>query len=665
MTTGPTTCPELPQRRGEILTGVALFGLALLVRLPYLGDYMTIDEIKWLEGTGQFLLGVQKAAFAETYWHFHPGITITWGEAIILWFQYLFSNSPDLTTFVTAQVAELAQMVGPMRLSPVIITSLAVAGMYWLARPLVGHWPALLGAGLLAADPFFVAHSRIVNGDAGTAALMILTFLAFAQLWQKHNWRMVILAGVLAGLTLLTKLPSPIILVWLVIQAGIGYIKDRQERFWLGALLVSGGIAAATFIVLWPSMWVAPLGTLRLMFNDSFDVGGIGAGHETFFLGQIGDDPGWFFYPYVITFRLTPLTIIGVVAGLLWLWRNRASSVKLLLARILLLYIIIVYLFANISPKKLDRYVISVVPAIILLAGIGLAWLVGWLANVAAERCQIKQQYIFIIAAIGIIALQTSFVIANYPYVLTYYNPLMGSYPNAARQVPVGWGEGLEQAAAWINAQPNASELLVSSWYNDLVQPYLESAKTISFSSSGKDQLTADYVIFYINQSQRQKPNQAIYNYFIQREPVFQVEHQDTSFVWVYPGPRMQVEVSGKVEIEGRAQLLGYSWEPEVPQKPGSTADLRLFMYTKGDLPANETFEVLLAAADGTLWGNWQSLDKIDWQPEAIVEWQGTLALTANMPPGGYELVVQLIDLNIDSEVTRFPLEGEIVSLNE
>ena len=37
--------------------GLGLFGLALLIRLPYLGSFMTIDEVKWIEGAGQFLLG--------------------------------------------------------------------------------------------------------------------------------------------------------------------------------------------------------------------------------------------------------------------------------------------------------------------------------------------------------------------------------------------------------------------------------------------------------------------------------------------------------------------------------------------------------------------------------------------------------------------------------
>ena len=86
----------------SILIGKGLFVLALLIRLPYLNDFMTIDEVKWIEGAGQFLLGLYSGNFSATYWHFFPGITITWGETIILWLQYLASDSSNLEIFLNS-----------------------------------------------------------------------------------------------------------------------------------------------------------------------------------------------------------------------------------------------------------------------------------------------------------------------------------------------------------------------------------------------------------------------------------------------------------------------------------------------------------------------------------------------------------------------------------
>jgi hypothetical protein len=398
--------------------------------------------------------------------------------------------------------------------------------------------------------------------------------------------------------------------------------------------------------------WVNPLETLRLIYIEAFNVGGLGEGHDTFFLGQISNDPGWLFYPYAIAFRLTPIVMAGLVAGMLWLWRHprRLAEIAPRLVITLLIYVVFVYLFANVSPKKLDRYIMAVIPALLLIAGVGLDWLLAAITHRLPSAAPKP------LAAMGLAGLllagQAIFTIVNYPYVLTYYNPLLGGFARAAQQTPVGWGEGMEQAAHWLNAQPNAPTLRVSSWYGDMMDTYLHT-QTGSFSSSGKGQLEADYVVFYLNQVQRQKPNPAIITYFTNKKPAFQVEYHGTPYVWVYPAPAMQ-GVSGSPKIEGRAQLLGYKWQPSPPQRGGQAVGLTLFLNTLGNLPANETFEVALSDAEGTLWGQWQSANSPGWQADAIVEWSGQLTLPPETPPGEYQLVVRLLDTNIADEVTRF-----------
>lgn len=662
MTTS-TPVSESTVNRAPLWLGLGLFGLALALRLPYLGDYMTIDEVKWIEGAGQFLVGLHRGELFQTYWHFFPGITITWGEAIILYIQFWLNGGGDLTAYVDGRMADLAGLVGAMRLSGAVLTSLCVAGVFWLSRPLFGERVALLAAALLAADPFFVGHSRIVNGDAGVAGLMILSLLAFAHLWRDFNWRWAALAGVFGGLAWLTKLPSPLIFGWLIVLAALGGLRFGQgslrQRWlpWFLALVLAAVATSITFVLLWPAMWVAPLQTLNLMFHESFVVGEVGAGHKTFFLGTISDDPGWGFYPYVIAFRLTPLTVLGLLGLVGWWWQQRHSAepVSRWLVAALLAYVVYIYLFASISPKKLDRYVMPMIPALILLAAVGWAWLIDRLAHWRGPQWGISVLALVLLLQIGL-------VVRNYPYVLTFYNPLLGGFERAAQQVPVGWGEGLEQAAAWVNARPNAGELTVSPWYSDMVRPYLNT-ETTSFSSSGRGQLSADYVFFYVNQVQRETPNPALVDYFRRQTPVFEVAHRGEPYVWVYAAPAMQVEASGSPRIEGRARLLGYSWH-SVPTI-GRPAELTLYLHSEGVLPDNESFDVVLEDAAGQIWGTWQGGPHRPWQDEAIIEWQGTLTVPPDTPPGGYRLVVRLLDLNLGSEVTRFDLDEAEVRLDE
>ena len=199
----------------SFIISLLVFLAALLPRLYALGSFLTIDEVKWAEGAAQFLLALHSGDLARTYWHFHPGITITWGSALALW--GLCAPAPDLAACANAQVEQqLPQAIGWLRLSPVLLMSLAVAGVYLLGRRLFGPKVALLAALLLAFDPFFIAHSRILNGDTGAAILMFLTLLAFLIYWldqplPQRQWRFLLLSGGLAGLAVLTKLPAPLI----------------------------------------------------------------------------------------------------------------------------------------------------------------------------------------------------------------------------------------------------------------------------------------------------------------------------------------------------------------------------------------------------------------------------------------------------------------------
>ena len=100
----------------------------------------------------------------------------------------------------------------------------------------------------------------------------------------------------------------------------------------------------------------------------------------------------------------------------------------------LLAYILFVILTANTSPKKLDRYVMAVIPPLVFLAAAGFTYLARYLAAKNFGRTYHR-------AALGALAgLQALFLILSLPYYLTYYNPLAGSVRQVAHLAPVGWG---------------------------------------------------------------------------------------------------------------------------------------------------------------------------------------------------------------------------------
>jgi hypothetical protein len=649
---------------------IGLWLLAFLPRVVGLGGFLTIDEIKWIEGAGQFALALRSGNLAQTYWHFHPGITIVWGETLALWLGRLLSGG-DLVTYVTEQVGDPARTIGLFRLSGALLTSLFAPGVYLLGRGLLDEWAAALAGALVALNPFFLAHSRIVNGDAGAAGFMFLSLLAFLWLWRGSGLWMAALSGALGGLALLTKLPSPLIMPFTGSLAVVGWWRDRRTGFWLKAVLVWGLSALLVFALLWPAVWVNPLGTLQQMLRDTFEVGEAGEGHLTYYRGEVVKDPGWGFYPYAVAFRLTPVVVAGLVLLVLTLGRSKQVDRVVKLrgwAAVFVIYVLFIYVFGSLSPKKLDRYLMAVFPAVDLLAAIGYAQtlvLFGLLftpthapSTDTEGKSQISPAHApgranfklgLWVLIVGVLAV--AYVVPNYPYYLSYYNPLLGGIGRAVREVPVGWGEGLEEAAAWLNAQPEAENLRVAAWYSDVFFPYFD-GEQVSFSSSGKSQLTADYVVFYVNQVQRQNPYSAVVRYFQSREPAYTLSVRGVPWVWVYRAPSMQIAMPDRTTIEGRAELLGVDL-PSSPIEAGDSVAVRLYLRTLGHLPDNERWHVSLVDTDG------QSpvavtKQAISWTPDSVLEYDVVLELPPDLPPRSYSLVVSLWDEAAGQQVTQF-----------
>ena len=413
-------------------------------------------------------------------------------------------------------------------------------------------------------------------------------------------------------------------------------------------------------------MWVSPLETLTLIVEDTFDIGDIGGKDKVdFFMGQVIEKQSQLFYPVALLFRLTPVTLIGGFISLVILFRHDDKQARFA-SLLLWLFVIMVLVFANLSPKKADRYAMSVIISIDLLAGVGWVWLLGKLSQTKLNKFTIHHSLLTIdhLLITTLIAIQLISTVTSYPYVLTYYNPLLGGYAKAAELVPVGRGEGLEQAAAWINNQPDGQNATISPYYENVTNFYL-AGDSLDWSKDGKKQILADYVIFYITQTQRELPQPGVSKFFQNQDPVYSVKQGDVPYVWVYKKETPVHPLEGNAEIVGRAQIVGYqivngTWQP------ASSIQINLFFITQDQtLPDNENFRVSLVGSDGQVYGAWQTANDNQWQSDSIVGWQGTLSLPQGMLVGEYKLKVSLVNTNSDTEVAKFSFEDELITVQE
>jgi hypothetical protein len=531
--------------RGEhgrsLLLGALLVAVFLAVRLPGLGRFVTADEGLWLRQSGRFLSAVTHGDWEATEVSQHPGVTTTWAGA--LGYLATFTAYADVDDakmsdaqwrqFLRVQGYNPAQILAAGRAMVVLFCAMAFGASWPFAERLLGRWPAAIGMGLLALDPFSIAHQRLLHQDGLMSAFMLLSVLAMVDGVLRQSRGALLVSGIAAGLSWLTKSPA-----WLLAPLAAGLLAWTTWRgarelkratldglFWLGAGLL-------VFVALYPAAWVAPGAIFGGVIEYTLSSAEGGFSGPVFFNGlvyadgEMGLASGWF-YTLNWLWRSTPLTVLGLLAAIGFV--RQAKEERLPLGT-LVVFAVGFGLLMTLGVKKFDRYLLPAMFALLFVAGWGWAQAANWVGKRGAGRWLVGG------LAAAVLALQAASSLAHFPYYLTYYNAALGGIDQAQDVMLVGWGEGLDQAAAYLN-EHNAEN--VASWYstsfNLLYEGYADHIPiTADLTADQMDRiLEADYLVIYVHQYQRQTPADLL-ALLEEIEPVNVVQLAGIDYVWVY-----------------------------------------------------------------------------------------------------------------------------------
>jgi len=670
--------------RSEWAFALFLFVLAFVPRALSLNAISIIDEFQWQNGTQAFVNGLLSGDFSATYGRYHPAVTDMWLIAIGLGFKYLVmllqgTDPAEVQPFLeksTFPGYPNADFLIAERLPFALVTSISVVLVYLLARKLFGSPVAWLGAGLLALDPFYISHSRVVTPDGLLASFMTLSILSFiVYLACRRSRYYVVSSGFAAGLALLTKVPAVLLVPIVgVLTAAMGLGEIKSGRPWsqtilryLGDLAIWSGVALLIFFCLWPAMWAAPVGTVQRMVADmAKDTGG---GWNQFFMGRRTKDPGLLFYPVALLFRTTPLTLIGAVASLLFFSHETRNTKRALL--MLVIYILLFTLFMSFGTTKFDRFLLPIFPVVDILAALGLYEL----AKAISARWGKPVKTLALLTLV----VQAGFALPQHPYFLSFYNPLVGGPAQAPQVLSIGWGEAFEQAARYLNEKENAAELRVAAQYPTSFGPYF-AGQTLAISKMVPTDiwpwLPADYIVFYINGAQRNVPDPDVVSYFRSLELEHTVQAKGIEYAWVYRGPQFilsemptpqypaQADPSGQRpsgrSLAGKVLFLGYDLYGSVESDIESRDTLQVTTYWQCLEEMDKDYSVYVRLEDeaGHLWGqkdNWPAqgfLPTSQWKEGMIVKDEYRVETLAGTPPGDYNLEVGMYSV-LDGGGTR------------
>ena len=158
------------------------------------------------------------------------------------------------------------------RFPAMVLSSAAVAVIYWWGRPSLGRAGALVAALSFALMPRVFFHAHLACFDLPVTAVWLITAYVYSRSLASPRWSLAALAGVAYGLLLDTKhnswiFPFALVAHFLLTRGGAVLADVRARRSplrhlplaWAGMLV----LGPLVFYALWPWIWHDTLPRLR------------------------------------------------------------------------------------------------------------------------------------------------------------------------------------------------------------------------------------------------------------------------------------------------------------------------------------------------------------------------------------------------------------------
>jgi len=404
--------------KNKIFFFISIFFFSLIIRIPNIGtESINPDAVNWHYRCQQFSNGIKFFQLEKTYPHYHPGVTLCW---IMLLPTELYKKLSGQENYNNQNYLNF-NIINTLFL--VIIISLLIS----ILSVQIGDLKGLVFVLLLNLEPFFLGNSKLIHLDTLQALLLFQSVLllwsnflkpnkTFKILRYQFTIQKLFLSGFFLALAFLTKSVS---LVFLPVMTAYIILKEKAN-FKVGLKKLSLFLISFTVsvFILFPALWVDPVGNLTRIIKEADRVG-VRTGHSQIFFDKFygeEDNPGIGFYVFTLVVKFSPLVLFCIVILLFEFVKSvRNGKFNISESRgIFFLTVYSFYLFAIIySDKKVDRYLLLLIPVIFYLFS------------------YIFQKYIKFI--VGFLILNIVSVIYFHPYQFLYYSPILGNFENAEK----------------------------------------------------------------------------------------------------------------------------------------------------------------------------------------------------------------------------------------
>lgn len=630
-------------KKQELFIIFILLVLIFLPRVANLGLYLAHDEKMRNRESLDSFVAIAEGRWSDVYSSNFGGTNLTWARTAekVIHCGWLRLHG--------VQVA-LPEMVkyGPQYnpLPGALFNALQIFIIYFFVRKLLGKPTAIVAVVLLALDPYLLSEARILRTEAAYAAFFTLASLSLALYAQRFQRRYLVWTAFWSAWFIATKvsgiLISPIILVvlaWVIWQhrpagEGTGWVVKRL----LVDSLLAGALTLVIIVLIWPTWWSNQWQTLVTYYEYLKFFAVTSKEDLTFFYaGKIVADLPPSYYGWVLLYKTTPLVWLGLIAFAVAWWRKKMKN-----GGIILFAAVVFIALMTISTFKTERYMMSAVSNLDVVAALGLVSLIGW----SYRRWTLTQRPAPVFAGLVLLVFFVGhglFTCLNHPYYFSYYNSLLGGGKTASQILQIGSGELLDRAMAFVNRQPDPASQEVVCGTNLPRCEYLSAGQTMlkreELLPVHSNWVGANYVVDYIFHRQRQDYPAGVMNYLenhVGRETT--IQFQGIDYARVYRAPKFNHVVAAR--LTGVATLLGYNLD-KTTAVPGDSLQFDFLWQNDGQI--KEDMFLRLTDPDDYTWATVNvpvlpEFEQYRSERNTVLAGKAVLPVPADIPPGRYYL---------------------------
>lgn len=353
------------------------------------------------------------------------------------------------------------------KMASVIMGLICIYMVYRIGKEWFNAKVGLFAASFLALMPHFIAHNVIAGIETPQGLFSIFYVYFYIKALSTYSNKFFLLSFFFWALFFLTKFSAIFFLPLNLVLLAINYKHYINKKSLILIHLLGGIVVVITIYLLWPWLWINPMNIIKSFgfFKNSY------AGE--YILGRIQSPPFYYYFLYLLATTPPILLLLGFLSI-----KNKNVNKKYYLYTIIWLLTPFLMSFLNLKKDGI-RYVITCMPPLAIIAGIGLDYLITishkamnfslWLYRICGIGRQPRTSLrgdITKIKSINykrLLLFSTYFLLfipiyAFYPHYLDYYNLTVGGVQTVYKYKLLDydwWGEGIKQAIMFTNKNYN------------------------------------------------------------------------------------------------------------------------------------------------------------------------------------------------------------------